>query len=432
MIPRVSKPGRSFKGAVQYYAHDKGQATSDRLGFVELVNLPIIASEDRARDLERAGAIMAWTALHQDDLRRMHHHQTAPGTPYRSPSRKLEAPVYTFSLRFSPDDAHKVDAALLKTAAYGALKALGMESCQAVILEHKDSVPTHVHVVACLVDPKTGQTVSRSKDFYKLSTFAEKFSRQHGLKIVAEREENNARRRKGEIVKHQAVPRADWELMQGYRNKSQTKVERERAAQQEADKAQLASRQRYAIHLFKQHLVTTYGRDRQKIDRDMHNLQQRMSRPGLFAAATRFFDRVTGRDREIITTLHLMQKTRDAIDQRMADLRIPFARKLREERIRLANRHAAELIRDAQYFEARRRSRSESDSHADAIRRATFAQIARDHRQDGLANLLENQGVTLDIDLACDSLVLSNHAPAKEKKWSRATGRNPDRPRRRR
>src|SRR5690606_28610785 len=120
-------------------------------------------------------------------------------------------------------------------------------------------------------------------------------------------------------------------------------------------------------------------------------------------------------DRAIITTLKLMQKTRDAIDQRMAELRIPFARKLKEERIRLANRHAAELMRDAQYFEARRRSRSESESHADAIRRATFADMARDRRQDGLANLRKNQGVTLDIDPARDSLVLSNDAPAKEK-----------------
>ncbi|MGE8944051.1 relaxase/mobilization nuclease domain-containing protein [Leptospira interrogans] len=428
MIPRVSKPGRSFKGAMLYFAHDSGKKqTRERVGFVAFVNLPIVPSDDSARDLERAGAIMAWTAIHQDDIKRLHHHQTSPGTPYRSQGCKLANPVYTYSLRFAPDDAHRVDSALLRKAAHGSLKALGMESCQAAIVQHNDSIPPHVHIIVCLVDPKTGRTVSRSRDFFKLSKFAQTFSREHDLTIIPERERNNERRARGEIVKHVAVPRPDWELMRGYRNKSRTKVERERTAQQEADRKQLSERQRLAIDRFKQHLMITYGNDRTRLDRDMQALRQRMSRTGVFANATRFFNRVIGRDREIIAALQKMQKTRDGIDNRIAELRVPFARQLKDDRTRLANRHAAQLLRDEQYFEAREASRSEGDAHAARIRRATFADIARIQQTEVQEQL--DAAPEAYVDDTSFSPTRTDTKPSR-KKWSRATGRNPNRQRR--
>lgn len=427
MIPRVSKPGRSFKGAVAYYAHDKGQATSERLGFVELVNLPVLASENKARDLERAAAVMAWTAMHQDDLRRLYHHKTSPGTPYRT-GRKLANPVYSFSLRFAPEDAHKVDDALLRKAAHGALKALGMEACQAAIVQHTDSIPSHVHVLVNLVDPQTGRTVSRSRDFFRLSTFAQKFTREHSLHVIAQREENNARRKRGEIVKHKEIPRAEWELMRGYRNKSQAKVERERRAQQEIDRAELAERQRLAIERFKEHLMKTYGRDRLHVDAAIDALKIKLSHRTRFIQATQLYRRIAGRDAALIEEIRRLRKTRVSIDRRIAELRGPFARQLRDERIRLANRHAAELLRDAQYFEARARSRSDGDSWAAEIARATFAAKAQarfpstpDTHAEALRQTTSGAGP--DTDEA---------TPRRDKRWSRATGRNPDRPRRRR
>lgn len=145
--------------------------------------------------------------------------------------------------------------------------------------------------------------------------------------------------------------------MRGYRNKSRSKIKRERAAQQEADKVQLAERHRLALERFKQHLMTAYGRDRPRLDQEMQALTRHLSHSGVFATATRFINRLIGRDREIISTLHKMEKTRKAIDQRIAELRIPFARKLKEDRIRLTNRHAAQILRDQQYFETRAQSR---------------------------------------------------------------------------
>ncbi|MBN9260944.1 MAG: hypothetical protein BGN89_07780 [Alphaproteobacteria bacterium 64-6] len=423
MIPRVSKPGRSFKGAVTYYAHDKGAATSDRLGFVELVNLPVLASEDKARDLERAAAIMAWTAMHQDDLRRLHHHKASPGTPYR-PGRKLSNSVYSFSLRFAPEDAHRVDAALLKNAAHGALKVLGMDQCQATIIQHRDSIPSHVHVLVNLVDPKTGRTVSRSRDFFKLSTFAQKFTREHGLHIITQREENNARRKRGEIVKHKEVPRAEWELMRGYRGKSEAKVERERRAQQEADRAQLAERQRRAIERFNGHLMTTYGADRLRIDARIDMLKAKVSQRTHFSQVTQLYRRLTGRDAALVEDIRQLRKTRASIDTRISELRTPLAHQLRDERIRLANRHAAELLRDAEYFAARARSRSDGDSFAAEIARATFAAKAQQQ-----ARATPSADAHAEHIRKATPEVSEDTAP-REKRWSRATGRDPDRPHR--
>ena len=53
MIPRVAKPGRSFKGAGAYYLHDKGHRSTDkRVLFTHTENLP-------TRDPEKALKCMA-------------------------------------------------------------------------------------------------------------------------------------------------------------------------------------------------------------------------------------------------------------------------------------------------------------------------------------------------------------------------------------
>lgn len=428
MIPRVAKTGRSFKGALLYYSHDRGQASSERLGFVEFVNLPIIPGADRQRDVERAGAIMAWTALHQDDIRRMHHHRLSPAAPYRR-GRKLSKPVYSFSLRFAPEDAMRVDAAMLKRAAHGALKALGMDRCQAVILEHKDSIPPHVHVLVCPIDPKTGQTISRSKDFYKLSSFAQKFSREHQLTILHQREENNARRKRGEIAKYVGVPRSQWELMRNYRGKTRGKVERERRAQQDHDREQLAQQQRRAVDLFKKRLIASYGRDKLRIDTEIAALSQRMTRAGLFAMAARAVKRLTGQEAADKRLLQQLVKTRNNVEARLIEARAPFARALRLERQRMQFRHAAELLRDQQYFDARERQQSEGEKRAAKLARAQYVQASRDRKDDGLASAVRSLG-SLSVDPR-NSLADDNDGRSTvQKRWSRAQGRDPDRPHR--
>lgn len=431
MIPRVSKAGRSFKGIVLYMSHDQKAATSDRLGFVDFLNLPVLASSDKVRDMERAGAIMAWTAMHQTELKQLHHHQTSPAKPFRQPGRALERPVYSFSLRFDPGDAPKVDDALLRKAAHGALKTLGMQNCQAIILQHLDSQPSHVHVIACRVDPKTGQTVNTQRDFYKLSLFAQKFSREHGLRILTTRELNNELRRQGQIAKYDEIPRSEWERRRAYRGQTQYRVEQKRREQQEADRAQLAGRHRQEIVNFKALVTEAYRRDRDRVDAEITRLKTKLGATGLFAAAVRLKRKLTREEQADKRLLTSLIKTRDNCDRRIAELRTPFARKLRGERIALANRHAAELERDREYFESERER--EGRETREIKRQALKAAQAKAARGQPAPAQLPPAQVVAPPALDTPAPSPDDTAPiqeVREQLWNRRDGRNPDRPHR--
>lgn len=436
MIPRVSKAGRSFKGIVLYMSHDQKAATSDRVGFVDFLNLPVLASPDKVRDMERAGAIMAWTAMHQSELKHLHHHQTSPAKPFRQPGRALAQPVYSFSLRFDEGDAPKVDEALLRKAAHGALKTLGMQNCQAIIVQHLDSHPSHVHVIACRVDPKTGQTVNTQRDFYKLSLFAQKFSREHGLRILSTREQNNELRRQGQAAKYHEVPRSEWERRRAYRGQTQYRVEQRRREQQEADRVQLAGRHRQEIQNFKSLVTGAYRRDRDRIDAEITRLRTKLGATGLFAAAVRLKRKLTREEQADKRLLTSLIKTRDNCDRRIAELRIPFARKLRGERIALANRHAAELERDRAYFESeRQREGRETREIKRRALKAAQAKAARGEPSPGdganasVAPVPTHDGPTRDTP-APGSQDSGPEREVREQLWNRRDGRNPDRPHR--
>ena len=272
MNPRVSKTGRSFVGAVQYYSHDKNQAnTSDRLGKVWLFNLPLTASGDGVADSERAAKIMAFTATNWEDIQRLHHENRLMAgetdKPYRRPPRPPEKPVYSFALRFHPDDKDKVTPALLEEAVRGSLEAVGMSDLQAIAFEHTDFEVTdeypehgsHVHVVVNRIDPVTGFSRSYSRDQYKLSRFAEEFGAKHGLKPVEQRIENNARRTKGELVYDKSLSRADYERFKHYRKKTVQTIRKERAQQQLADERDLQGRHSAKRRAFELDLNQSYA-----------------------------------------------------------------------------------------------------------------------------------------------------------------------------
>jgi len=89
MVPKVAKSGASFKGAALYYLHDKQATTNERVAFTETVNLP-------TNDPDRAVAHMIDTAAHADDLKR---------EAGLKAGRKLQKPVYAYSLAWHPTEA---------------------------------------------------------------------------------------------------------------------------------------------------------------------------------------------------------------------------------------------------------------------------------------------------------------------------------------
>jgi len=161
MVPRTSRPGRSFTGAWNYYAHDKrtpeqkaqGQAvrTRERVGFVQTENLGGI-EDDRA-----AIGLMIDTARQ---------------------SRRCEKPVYAFSLGWHPEETPSQEAMI--EAGREALAVLKMQDHQAVMIAHTDTAHPHLHVIVNRVHPEAGKAINLYKDQEKLSAWALEYERMHG------------------------------------------------------------------------------------------------------------------------------------------------------------------------------------------------------------------------------------------------------------
>ena len=167
MIPRIHTGGRGVRGLLSYITHDPSSAggpqptTAERVGLVAGLNLP-------TDDPHLAGLIMARTAADAETIKQL------AGTSSRG--RKLKAPFSHLSLSWSPDEPRPDRAEMLR-AAEEALKSIGMDACQALVVEHTDTAHPHVHVAVCRVDPETGKACGRKNDARKLSVWAAKYER---------------------------------------------------------------------------------------------------------------------------------------------------------------------------------------------------------------------------------------------------------------
>ncbi len=177
MIPRIHAGGRGVRVLVAYITHDPSSAgerqptTDERVGRVAGLNL-------QTDDPHLAGLIMARTAADAEVIKEL------AGTSSRG--RKLKAPFSHFSLSWSPDEPRPDHVEMLRATAE-ALKSVGMDACQALVVEHTDTAHAHVHVAVCRVDPETGKACGRKNDAKKLSIWAAKYERSRGWVQVPNR-----------------------------------------------------------------------------------------------------------------------------------------------------------------------------------------------------------------------------------------------------
>ena len=141
--------GRSFKGAMAYYTHDKrgpeaGQhpTSAERVAWTETRNL----ATDRP---EVATRVMIATAERADELK--------AEAGIKATGRKAQNPVMAYSLAWHPNEAGKPDRAEMSRAANDSLRVLGLEKHQAVIVAHRDTAHPHVHVIVNRVSPEDGR-----------------------------------------------------------------------------------------------------------------------------------------------------------------------------------------------------------------------------------------------------------------------------------
>ena len=183
MVPRLTKGGRSFKGAALYYLHDKRQdgervrLTSERVSWTEVRNLP-------TESAERAWRMMADTASQQSVLK--------ASAGIKATGRKLENPVLAYSLSWHPDE--KPDRAEMIRAAEASMKALGLEDHQTVLVAHHDEPHPHVHILVNRVHPIDGRAAPLSRSKLVLSEWAEAYEKAQGRVLCEERVKNNAQR----------------------------------------------------------------------------------------------------------------------------------------------------------------------------------------------------------------------------------------------
>ncbi|MFW6027321.1 MAG: relaxase/mobilization nuclease domain-containing protein [bacterium] len=184
MVPKVAKKGTSFKGAGQYYLHDKQADTAERVEFTHTENLP-------TDNPETAIKCMAHTAMRQNEIK------AANGAARTG--RKLTYTVYTYSLAWAPDEQPTQEQMI--EAGQESLRELGLDRHEVLMVAHNDEPHPHLHLIVNRVHPETGKAAGLSNDHLKLSRWAEAYEKAQGKIRCEERVINNERRRKRKFVK---------------------------------------------------------------------------------------------------------------------------------------------------------------------------------------------------------------------------------------
>lgn len=336
MIPRVGPGGSSFKGAGLYYLHDKEAQTDERVAFTHTLNL-------HTNDPEKALKVMAWTAEHQNDLKR--------SAGVKATGRKLEKSVYTFSLSWAPDEVITKEEMI--AAAKDSLKALKMDDREVLLVAHTDTGCQHIHAIVNRVHPETGKAASTSRDHLILSRWAEGYERGQGKIRVHARVNHNARRDAGAFVKNRNLTREEYEWIKAQYRRDPDIIRAERQNRQGADREQLSQRLARRQGALEGELTRTYGKARKALQGQIKGTAERIGKPGFFRAMVR---KISGAEKRDHTALAQLKTSLSKIDGRMEQRRDAMKADYAREWEKMERRHAAEKLRDEEMIE---RARSE-------------------------------------------------------------------------
>lgn len=355
MIPRVGEGGSSFKGAGLYYLHDKDAATSERVAFTHTLNL-------HTDNPETALKVMAWTAMHQDDLKR--------SAGVKATGRKLEKPVYTYSLSWAPDE--KVSQEEMIAAAKDSLKAIGMDDREVLLVAHSDTNCPHIHAIVNRVHPAHGKAASTSRDHLLLSRWAEAYERGQGQIRVHARVDNNKARQGGAFVKSRNLTRQEYDYLKAQYRRDPDIIRADREKRQAADRLALADRLVRRQTHFQSEIARTYGKARNRLQDAIHGLEKQIGLPGFFRAVVR---KLTGAQRRDHTSLSSLRSSLGKIDQRIEARRQAMLKDHAREWEKMERRHASERMRDERMI-IRARGETDGGRFGENMRKAFRAQAA--------------------------------------------------------
>lgn len=221
MIAKLHAKGASFKGLGNYILHDQDRATtSDRVAWTETRNLI-------TKDPHKAVNVMAATAMDSDRLKRQ--------AGVKATGRKSKNSVLHMTLSWHPDEVKGLSREEMIRAANGAIRALGADDRQALIVSHSETDHAHVHVAINRVSPEDGRLLPSSKEKLSLSRWAQEYEQERGKVLCENRVINNAARDRGEYTRGEPnKPRHIFELEAANDNKA---AERVKAEQKKLDLA---------------------------------------------------------------------------------------------------------------------------------------------------------------------------------------------------
>lgn len=221
MIPKLHKKGSSFKGAAQYLLHDKQADTSERVSWTETRNLATL-------NPQAAWRVMAATALEQNRLKE--------DAGIKATGRKSKSHVLHLTLSWHPEEKDGLTKDEMVRAALGAIRALGAQDHQALLVSHDDEPQPHVHVLLNRVSPADGRMLSSSKEKLALSAWAEAYERERGEILCEERVLNNAARARGQFTRaEKEKPRHVYELEAANQNHPRFELVRKVQAAKDAE-----------------------------------------------------------------------------------------------------------------------------------------------------------------------------------------------------
>lgn len=195
MIIRIEKSGGSFRGAGQYYLHDKlpeaerGKnvakelmpTTDERVWFTDTRNCANLDPEKALDEMWHVAESQQWLKAQVGG---------------RTSGRVCSEPVKTISIAWAKEDAPTPDH--MVEAADAFLKHMGWDGHQAVYVGHRDTEHRHIHIILNRVDHEIGRTLDDGFERRRAQAFALSYEKEMGKLWCVERELNAAEREKRE------------------------------------------------------------------------------------------------------------------------------------------------------------------------------------------------------------------------------------------
>ncbi len=171
----INNRGQSFKGVTAYLLHDKKADTSERFEWGVVENTYINHNNDINSDYEKiqqATRLMAWTDKNRDFIK-LENGGNLPKTQAEAGN------VYHYSLAWAKDETPTREH--MEETGRDHIKMMGLDEHQYYMVSHSDTDHAHLHIVANLVHPETGNINALFKDFDNSDRWANEYEKEHGI-----------------------------------------------------------------------------------------------------------------------------------------------------------------------------------------------------------------------------------------------------------